>query len=64
MKTLFRFCWILVPILALAGCLNSPNGNGSSWKDRFRPFSGPTGADVVVFEVAVLEVSPVESVSS
>jgi hypothetical protein len=55
MKTAIRLSLLISSILVLAGCFNPPSGNGS-WKDRLRSFGGPVGSDVVVFEVAVLEV--------
>src|SRR5207253_1601580 len=50
-------CWLLLlPVIALAGCFTPSDGKGASWRDRLRAFTGPVGSDVVVFEVAVLEV--------
>src|SRR5262245_25333811 len=57
MKTPSRFWFFLIPLIAVAGCFSTSSGNGGSWKDRLRTFTGPVGADVVVFEVAVLEVA-------
>jgi len=57
MRIASRYRFLLIPLVAAVGCLNPPGGKGSSWKDRLRSFTGPVGADVVVFEVAVLEVA-------
>jgi len=48
--------WLIVgmlPLLLLAGCLWQRGAGGKSWT---LPFAGPTGADVVDVQVAVLEV--------
>jgi hypothetical protein len=49
-----RACLVLPGFLAalLAGCFHGPPARPASW---LRPFGGPTGPDVIVMDVALLE---------
>lgn len=46
-------CAVLAGLLA--GCLGKQTTKSGNWLDRLRPFQGPTGADVVMMDVAILE---------
>jgi hypothetical protein len=53
-----RLRWALLAGLmtvSLVGCLHQSPAPASAWWSRLSPFRGPTGADVVQMDVAVLE---------
>jgi hypothetical protein len=41
--------------IAPFGCFSDSSKRSSSWLDRFRPFAGSSGSDLVAIDVAVLE---------
>jgi hypothetical protein len=46
--------WCNLLVLAISGCATS-QPTSISWLERFRPFQGPTGPDVVQIDVALLQ---------
>lgn len=51
-----RACAAGLLLAALAGCWFARPTTSSTWLDRLRPFGGMTGPDVVVLDIAMLEV--------
>lgn len=51
-----RACVAGLLLAAVAGCWFARPSTTSTWLDRLRPFSGPAGPDVVILEIAILEV--------
>jgi hypothetical protein len=46
--------WCTLLVILAAGCASS-HSSSISWLERFRPFQGPTGPDVVQIDVALLQ---------
>ncbi|GIW78912.1 MAG: hypothetical protein KatS3mg105_0719 [Gemmatales bacterium] len=49
-----RMLIVMLPVF-LAGCLTNKSAQPKNWLNRFGPFRGPTGPDVVVIDAALLQ---------